>query len=286
MRGSRLTLFIWIWVSVMNSTQNLWCECGNPVKPMSDADHDAYMAEYGDTPLACDECSVLSLEMAGWTPETFAKFTPNLAKVKQKKIAIEIIKLKRAYRALREAERSARREIRRAERAIKRNESDPFFKHRKNLLVQSIDKYAELIEVCRSGTQSALALAMRLINDFDALGKAETHEYAAILSTSHVHVERSLGESNGLMEMILDHVEDGANVGDFISSSCVLHEIVMESAIQEIMRNRDLRAAALDKVSELFVKEMGRPLPMYALAASPDGEQVLMRVPPKLSIAN
>lgn len=64
------------------------CECGNPAPPMSDAEYNEYINEYGeDCPVMCEECSIDVLEMAGWTPDMFAKHTPDLARYKQEKLA-------------------------------------------------------------------------------------------------------------------------------------------------------------------------------------------------------
>lgn len=274
----------------MTSTEyNFVCECGNQAPSMSDAEYAEYVKTYGhDLHVPCVNCSIEALEDFGWTPADFVEHAPYLAKIKQRLTANALIRLKRTYRKLLKNIARTRAESRRAERQIRLNEGNPFFKHKSDLLAQSIDENKHMLDEYMSTRHKTIGVIFSLIKFFDEYGAATAHEYAAILSTSHVHVERAIETegAKGLMELIVHHIENGANVGDFISDDCVLHEAVTEIIIAEIMHNKELRKAALDKVMEMSVEATGHPLPMYQFTALPNGEQVMKRVPPNLSVVN
>ncbi|WP_148262037.1 hypothetical protein [Methylomonas methanica] len=252
---------------------------------MTDAEYSEYLKAYGDD-CHCNECAIETLEDAGWLPADFAQYAPDLASCKQKKIVSVLFRLKHAYRKLNKVERLLRQNIRHAEREIKLNKDNPFFQHRGELLIERISFYSNWLESCKPAKISYQNRIFELIQVFDEYGKATPHEYAAILSTSHVHVEKALAmdDVTGLMHLIIYHVEDGANAGDFVSTGCVLHEAVSEVMIREIMQNKELRESAHGFLNDWFVESTGRPLTIYTVTTQPNGEPLLKRVPPRLAV--
>ncbi|MEQ1558260.1 MAG: hypothetical protein ABL933_04890 [Methyloglobulus sp.] len=52
-------------------------DCGQPMKPLSEAEYAEHVAEFDDeTPVCCDSCHVDVLIGAGWDVEDFEHYTP------------------------------------------------------------------------------------------------------------------------------------------------------------------------------------------------------------------
>lgn len=270
---------------MLNNKHHFTCECGKPSLSMAEDEYHRYIAEYGhDCPPQCDECATITLEMAGWLPEDFAEHTPDLAKYAQKKLASRIFRFKRFYRKFTKREQSIRQAISQSKRKIKINEHNPFFKHKKESLIRDIERQSEQLSTYKSHLKEIQDVLFMLIEMFDKYGKATPHEYAAILSTSHIHIEKALQNEdvNGLMALISYHVEDGANTGEFTQNDCVLHDATTEFIIRQIMSNDELRESTNKIAMDMFVEAMGRPLPMYTITTLPNGERVARQIPPKL----
>lgn len=261
------------------------CECGKPTTVMSETEYAQYISDYGnDCPLTCDWCSIETLRLAGWEPEDFAKYTPDLARLEQRRLANELFKFKRVYRRISKAKATIHHDINRFSREIRVNTGNPFFEHMKGVLTERIDRRKDLLTECPAkGIQDIIFGLMEL---FDRYGTATAHDYATILSTSHVHVEKALAEDGvkGLMHLVVHHVEDGANVGDSISDGCILHECSTAVIIREMMSNKALRESANKILDDICIEATGRPLARYYLEAGPNGETVAKRAPPKLAV--
>lgn len=272
----------------MTSTEhNFLCDCGKPTKAISETEYEQYLAEYGDEcPLTCNECAIETLRLSGWEPGDFAKYTPDLAKLEQRRLANEIFKFKRLYRRAINAKASIHHEINRLSREIKINEGNPFFGHMKRNLAKRIEHNKDLL--AKYPTKGIQNIIFGLVELFDQYGNATPHEYAVILSTSHVHVEKALTEDGieGLIHLVVHHVEDGANIGDSISDGCILHESLTGVMIREIMNNKTLRESTDKVLDGMFIEATGRPLPMYTATTQPNGEPLLKRIPPRLSVVN
>ncbi|MGZ8095407.1 MAG: hypothetical protein ACXWTH_01725 [Methylosarcina sp.] len=120
---------------------------------------------------------------------------------------------------------------------------------------------------------------------FDACGPAPIHVYAAMLSTHHGHVERAKSEgARSLMQLVIQHVEDGAHRSDFITDHVILHDAVTEVIIRETCRNKELERSAYELIQDMAIKNLGRPLREYQVTQLPSEQTVIKPMTPNLQL--
>lgn len=206
---------------------------------------------------------------------------------KQKQIAKSLLNVKFVYKNTLCKERSVRREIRQYKRKIAQTPYHPFLKHSHSFWQERID----FLEGWVSGLQPLMhetqEQIVELIHAFDACGQASIHEYAALLSTSQVHVQRAMnGGAKNLMKMVIRQTENGANKSNCINSEvCVLHDAVTEVLIRAVEDNEHMRETAENMLQKMPLKTTGRPLSQYQIATAPNGKRVVKTISSNLTIA-
>jgi hypothetical protein len=204
----------------------------------------------------------------------------------QKLLMDAIIDLKISYRKFRSNERSVDDEIKYLKRSIKKNEKDPFYAHRIKQWSNKINQLEVWHDEFREHKHRCQEMLIDMVRAIDEIGVLSVHEYAALLSTSHIHVRRLIdsGDAKNLMDLIVYHAEDSANKSDWISDDCILAHCLRWVTFRAIQSNKKLREEASNMLHQWFIESTGRPLAMYQSTTFPNGEQVMTRVPPKLNI--
>jgi hypothetical protein len=202
-----------------------------------------------------------------------------------REVAQAIIRLKRIARRSSRERQTAYDEIRKLQRKIKLNQSNPFGRHQCELWQSRIDRLQDALGNDEPNIHKTQELLMQLIKAFDELGPAPVTVLACILSTSHVHVERAIANGrNGLIELVVYDLENGANKSDVVNEHGVLRDACTGIMIRTIMKNKWLEDVAFDTIQEMAQQTLGRPLQSYQVIELPNGEITAKPMPLTLKL--
>jgi hypothetical protein len=203
----------------------------------------------------------------------------------QREILTEILICKHTYRKFKDKVSKIKSEIWSLDRQITKTKGNKFYRHRHTLWQKEIKQKKEEMRPYKHLKEELQDQIFDLIEMFDDCGPASINEYAVILSTSDIHIERLLGkEAKNLMELIIYHAEDAAYKSDWITDNAVLLECVNWRMMRAIMNDKKFAENAFNKLQELMVDSTGHPLKMYHEVTLPDGSVDFKPAPPDLRI--